>query len=249
MVTALGLVWVAIIGGAAVALRPVPSRRLPVRAGTSRDRSGSTAMMVPLIGAVSALRRRQIAFAVPAMLVGGLVWLPLAALAGLGAWALPIRSARTNRRALREQIRRELPDVIDLFVLGASVGLNLRLAVEAVAEFGRGLIARELGVALERSNQGVPLSHELSGVISRLGDDVRPLVRVLSAVDLSAGETQTQLEVIGLDARLERRRTAEIEARRIPVRLLFPLVLCVLPAFGLLTVVPILVGSFQSFAV
>jgi hypothetical protein len=35
-------------------------------------------------------------------------------------------------------------------------------------------------------------------------------------------------------------------ARRLPVKLLFPLVLCTLPAFALLTVVPLLVGSLRE---
>jgi len=44
-----------------------------------------------------------------------------------------------------------------------------------------------------------------------------------------------------------RRRNAEIAARRVPIKLLFPLVFCVLPSFALLTVVPVLAGSLKSF--
>ena len=40
-----------------------------------------------------------------------------------------------------------------------------------------------------------------------------------------------------------RRVAAEEAARRIPVTMLFPLVMCVLPAFALLTVVPILAAT------
>ena len=40
-----------------------------------------------------------------------------------------------------------------------------------------------------------------------------------------------------------RRRRAEEAARRLPVQLLFPLVLCVLPAFVLLAVVPLLLAA------
>jgi tight adherence protein C len=54
------------------------------------------------------------------------------------------------------------------------------------------------------------------------------------------------LERLSLELRLDRRRRAEIEARRVPVRLLAPLVVCVLPAFALLTVVPLLVASLRA---
>jgi tight adherence protein C len=54
------------------------------------------------------------------------------------------------------------------------------------------------------------------------------------------------LTVLAAEVRAERRRRAEAAARRVPVKLLFPLVLCVLPAFGLLTVVPLLAGAATS---
>ena len=46
-------------------------------------------------------------------------------------------------------------------------------------------------------------------------------------------------------ARAERRRQAEAAARRIPLRLLFPLTLCVLPAFVLLTILPTVAQSLE----
>jgi hypothetical protein len=49
---------------------------------------------------------------------------------------------------------------------------------------------------------------------------------------------------LAVEERARLRRRAEAEARTVPVRLLFPLVFLVLPAFGLLTVVPTLVSSF-----
>ena len=57
------------------------------------------------------------------------------------------------------------------------------------------------------------------------------------------------LERTGLELRLDRRRAAELEARRVPVRLLAPLVTCVLPAFALLTVVPLLAASLEALPI
>jgi pilus assembly protein TadC len=56
------------------------------------------------------------------------------------------------------------------------------------------------------------------------------------------------LERVAEQARDVRRRHAEESARRVPVQLLFPLVACVLPAFVLLTVVPLLAGTLRSLA-
>jgi pilus assembly protein TadC len=43
-----------------------------------------------------------------------------------------------------------------------------------------------------------------------------------------------------------RRRAAETSARKLPVRLSFPLVLCILPAFIVLTVVPAIFGALRA---
>ena len=51
---------------------------------------------------------------------------------------------------------------------------------------------------------------------------------------------------LAAEARLERRRAAEATARRVPVKLLFPLVLCTLPAFALLTVVPLQLLAYHA---
>jgi pilus assembly protein TadC len=48
-------------------------------------------------------------------------------------------------------------------------------------------------------------------------------------------------------ARTDARRAAETRARALPTKLLFPLVLCVLPAFGVLTIVPTLIGGLARF--
>ena len=48
------------------------------------------------------------------------------------------------------------------------------------------------------------------------------------------------------EARQHRRRGAEAAARELPVRLSFPLVLCTLPAFVLVAIVPLLVGALSS---
>src|SRR3712207_6889914 len=48
------------------------------------------------------------------------------------------------------------------------------------------------------------------------------------------------LDRLAFEVRADRRRRAEEAARRVPVKLLFPLVLCTLPAFALLTMAPLL---------
>ena len=80
----------------------------------------------------------------------------------------------------------------------------------------------------------------------RWGEAARPLGRVLAEHVRHGSPLLPGLERVGVDARARRRRAAETRARRLPVLLLFPLVLCTLPAFGLLTVAPIVAGTLSS---
>ena len=84
-------------------------------------------------------------------------------------------------------------------------------------------------------DQLAPLGERAHALADVLRDHLRYGVPLLPA-----------LERTSLELRLDRRRAAEVEARRVPVRLLFPLVTCVLPAFALLTVVPLLAASLDA---
>ena len=54
------------------------------------------------------------------------------------------------------------------------------------------------------------------------------------------------LERLADEVRRQRRHRAEEAARRVPVKLLFPLVCCTLPALALLTVAPLVASAVRS---
>lgn len=80
----------------------------------------------------------------------------------------------------------------------------------------------------------------------RCGPALRRLVDALADHDRYGTPLGPILDRVAVEARLARRRQAEQAAQRLPVTLLFPLVLTVLPAFVLLVVVPLLAGSLAS---
>ena len=94
---------------------------------------------------------------------------------------------------------------------------------------------------------GRRLADGLARLPDHLGEAVRPLSAALVDADRYGTPLLPVLEGLVADVRQQRRRRAEERARQAPVRLIFPLVLCALPAFGLLTVVPLLLATLQSF--
>ena len=177
--------------------------------------------------------------------VGGLLLRPspirvLLALgmAGVGYFLTDVAMIRAARLR-QEQISRTLPDVLDQVTLCAEAGLSFEAGLARVAETNTSALAVELGRALQDMRLGISRADAMRGIMERT--DVRELrvfIRALiqgerTGVPL-AGLLRTQAE----DARDKRLRGAEEQAMKIPVKIIFPLVACILPAMFMVLLAP-----------
>lgn len=181
----------------------------------------------------------------------GLLGTVLHPVVGIALAAAPVgldvlRRRRATRRAA-DQLIVEVPDVVDLFRVAAGGGLTVMQAVEAVAAVSGGQLAPVLRDVHRRVVLGERLVDSLE-LLGRVGEPVRPLAGALISAERDGAALAGPLERASDHARDLRRRKAEEAARRVPVQLLFPLVACVLPAFALLTVVPLLAGTLQTLS-
>jgi len=128
----------------------------------------------------------------------------------------------------------------------ASAGLSVRLAAEAVAPRLDGPVGSALDRAVRQMRLGVETAEALEALPrAPAGEPLRLLVRPLTDSLRYGSALGPALEQAAAVARAERRRQAEAAARQIPLRLLFPLTLCVLPAFVLLTILPTVAQSLE----
>jgi tight adherence protein C len=169
-----------------------------------------------------------------------------ACIAGGVAWALPGVRARRAVRERQAAIDASVPEVVDLLVLATSAGLSVRHAVAAVAARADGPLAPLLANAVAGADRGRRFADALDDVPARAGEATRPLVAVLVASERYGAPVGAALERVAAEVRADVRRRAEAAARRVPVKLLFPLVVCILPAFGLLTVAPLIASAIRS---
>lgn len=161
-------------------------------------------------------------------------------------WIRGRLAARRRTRIREREIAEWLPDAVDLLLLCTEAGWSLPVAHPQVAARVPGSLGAVLRAADAVAARGQPRSEALVEALTPLGDRARALGHVL-ADHLHYGVALTPgLDRLGLELRLDRRRRAELEARRVPVRLLGPLVACILPAFALLTVVPLLAASLRA---
>ena len=176
-------------------------------------------------------------------------WAPSLAIVPV-AWSVlaPTLISRRTRRAHEAAITDQLPDVVDLLALTTAAGLPIAAALCALGRRPGGPLGAALDRAAAHIQRGGTTAAALRLVVDHAGASARPLVDALAAHDRYGTPLAPALERVAIESRLRRRRHAEEAARRLPVTLLFPLVLTTLPAFALLTVVPLLAGSFGSLS-
>jgi tight adherence protein C len=157
-----------------------------------------------------------------------------------------LAGARARHRARREgaALGVDLPVTLDLLGVAVGAGCTPYLAVDMAARWAPpGMAARMAGVQ-HACALGATFAEALDDVAER-APPLRPLADALLASDRLGAPVGPALARLAAEQRAELRRHAETHARRVPVRLLFPLVFVVLPAFGLLSVIPTLLAGLS----
>jgi len=138
------------------------------------------------------------------------------------------------------------PDTValttDLLAMAVAAGLTPYLAVEMTARFVPEAVAEELGCVLAATQGGLRFADALDTQAARC-PQLASTLALLAASERSGAPVGAALVRLAAGTRTQARRRAMARARTVPVRLLFPLVFLVLPAFLLLTVAPVVLAS------
>lgn len=174
----------------------------------------------------------------------GVAVVPLAlAVIARGPGIAIARVARRRRRAAAV----ELPLFLDLLAVATSAGLGAQVAVRRAVEPLSGPLRDELEDALRATDLGRRWREELARVAERLRlDDLDRAVRLLLRTERLGSSLADEMARLAVDVREQRRAVSVDRARAAPVKMLFPLVFLILPAFLLLTVVPVLLTTVAS---
>ncbi|GAB2740391.1 type II secretion system F family protein [Nocardioides pakistanensis] len=236
--SALGVVAALLVGLAGwLALAPGPGAARRPRAG-GRDtrvvgRRSDREIMQPLVAVMAG--------AAPVVLVGGAVgWLSAPVVAVLVHRAMRDREPARERRR-REQVSRSLPQVVDLLAVTLAAGASPGSALTAVAEAVEGPVAEELH-AVEHS---LALGRDPAGVWREVArrPGMGPLGRSMSRAIETGASVSGTLHRLAEDLHAQDRSEAESRARAVGVRAAAPLGLCLLPAFVVVGVVPLVAST------
>ncbi len=169
-------------------------------------------------------------------------------LCGVGYRIPSILEGRAQRRR-RAAMDAQVPQLLDLLAAASSAGLSGQLSLRRAVEALGGPLAAELSGVLDAVDLGSPWREELALTAARLGiPDLRRTVAALSRTETLGASLADSTAELAASVREARRAAITERARTAPVKMLFPLVFLVLPAFLLLTVVPVLLTTVQSIS-
>ena len=252
----LGMAWGGFVLAVAWCRRPPPARLRHLggrRASRARWRQAGSDVVIAAGSLVRRVARRppdrdsdrRIGAAMLAAAPAIVLWPAAAPMAAAVAWAWPGVVAERAERRRQAAAAAGLAEVVDLFAVAVAAGLTVPLAVAAVARRADGPVGLGLRTVADQVALGRRTADALDDLAADL-DATRPLTSALAASERYGIALGPSLERLAAEVRTDRRRRAEEAARRIPVKLLFPLVLCTLPAFALLTVAPLIAGALET---
>jgi tight adherence protein C len=193
-------------------------------------------------------------FALPLMLVfAGGMKLSLTTFLIIGAFGLVgillpqmWLSSRVSQR--QNQIIKTLPDAFDLITTCVEAGLGLDAALQRVSEKVEGAFADELSRTLREIGLGKMRREALRELADRTGvPDIITFVNAVIQAEQMGSSIGAVLRVQSDQLRTRRRQRAEEQAYKAPVKMIFPLVLCIFPTLFIVILGPAVITIMQDF--
>jgi tight adherence protein C len=174
----------------------------------------------------------------------GVIWLGALFMAGsrLSSWLV-----RKRMQKRKEQVLRALPTALDLITVCMEAGLSFDSGLAKVVEKTRGTLSDEFARVLSEMQVGKGRREALKDMAKRLDTrDVSSFVAAIVQADQMGMALGPVMRAQSDDVRMRRRQHAEEQAMKAPVKMLFPLIFCILPSMILVVLGPGLQAMFTQ---
>lgn len=148
----------------------------------------------------------------------------------------------------QQQIQMELPDTLDQMTISVEAGLGFESAMAKAATNGKGPLAEELIRTLQDMSIGRSRHDAYEALAARTtSTDLRRFTRAVIQADTYGIAIADVLHVQASEMRLKRRQRAEEKAMKVPVKVLFPLMFCILPVLFIVILAPAAINALKAF--
>lgn len=148
----------------------------------------------------------------------------------------------------QQRIQMALPDALDMLTVCVEAGLGFDAALAQVARNTSGPLAAEFARALQEMQIGKSRADALRGAAERSNvPELRAFVSALVQASELGVAVAAVLREQAKEMRIKRRQRAEEQAQKIPVKILFPLVLCLFPGMFVVIIGPGIIRIATNF--
>jgi tight adherence protein C len=156
-----------------------------------------------------------------------------------------VHNEGTKRTA---QMQKDLPDAIDLLTISVEAGLGFDAAIAQVARNTEGPIAKEFARLLQEMQIGMARSQAMRSLGERTSlGELRGFANAMVQADAFGIPVGKVLRVQSQEMRVKRRQRAEEKAQKVAVKVLFPLMFCILPILFIVVLGPPMINLYYSF--
>lgn len=197
------------LGQAGLAARRTAGEQLAIQLGLAV----MGAVLVPFLPAGSPLS-------------GALAWVLLPVM----GWMVPAARLKRAIRTRADAIFKDLPDIVDMLAISVEAGSGFESALSIVCKNFSSPLTDELSTALQEMELGLPRKQALQQLRDRVDVDVvRTLVLALLQADALGIPVGRVLKAQATEVRARRRAWAREKAAKLPIKIMFPLVLFIFP--------------------
>jgi len=165
---------------------------------------------------------------------------------------LPTLWLKRKVRHRQNNIRKHLPDALDMLSVCAQAGLGFDQSIQRVSENWNNELTAEFARVVAEMEMGVPRAQALRNLSDRLEiPELSSFVAVIIQSDQLGMSIADTLQGQAEQMRVERRFRAQEQARKVPIKMLFPMILLIFPAMMAVVCgpsIPILIDFFRSLS-
>ncbi|MPV37021.1 type II secretion system F family protein [Georgenia subflava] len=173
----------------------------------------------------------------------------LVAVVAVVAYFLPELLLHSRGQERSETIALELADTLDQMTIAVEAGLGFDAAVARAGRNGTGPLAAELVRTVQDIQMGQSRRQAYDSLARRTDvADLRRFIRAVVQADTYGIAIADVLRTQAAEMRIKRRQRAEEKAMQIPVKVIFPLLLCILPVLFVVLLGPAVMDIVAAFS-
>ena len=186
-------------------------------------------------------------FALPLLNVGVLRTIIVAPVLGVLGYYVPEWLFRSRSAKRQKEIQRALPDALDLMSITVQAGLGFDAALERVGREMGGPLGDEFFRVVQEMRLGKGRGEALRDLADRTTvDELKSFVMAMVQAEIFGISIAQVLHTQAEELRLKRRMRAEEQAQKLPVKIVFPLILCIFPAMMVVLLGPAAISIYEN---